>query len=194
MTDEGWNVEDCLRRLRAGDADAAQGLVEQLYPLVIRIVRGHRPTRQSEEDAAQEIFLKLFARLGRYTPRADVPFAHWVARLSVRTCRDILRAERRRPELRWSDLTAEQRNWLEFLRSETSPAPDAPDLAAADLVEHLLGQMSPADRWVIRLLDLEQKTVLEASQLTGWSRSGVKVRAFRARRRLRKLAEALGEV
>ncbi len=193
MTDDKSQAEDCLRRLRAGDPDAAEGLVEQLYPLVIRIVRGHRPLRQSEEDMAQEVFLKLFKRLDRYRPRDGVPFEHWVGRLSLRTCRDLLRAERRRPELRWSDLSSDQRDWLEFLRSETVPAPEAPDAAAAELVDCLLGQLSPDDRAVIRLLDLEEKSVSDVSCLTGWSRTGVKVRAFRARRRLRKLAETLGE-
>ncbi len=193
MIDEGWTGGDGLRRLRAGDPEAARELVERLYPLVIRIVRGHLPVRMSEEDVAQEVFLKLFGRLDRYQPRPGVPFEHWVARLSVRTCRDILRAERRRPELRWSDLPTEQGDWLEFLLSETAAAPEAPDVAATELVDRLLGQLNPADRLVIRLLDLEQKSVREVSDLTGWSRAGVKVRAFRARRRLRKLAEELGE-
>ncbi len=193
MIDEGWTGGDGLRRLRAGDPEAARELVERLYPLVIRIVRGHLPVRMSEEDVAQEVFLKLFGRLDRYQPRPGVPLEHWVARLSVRTCRDILRAERRRPELRWSDLTTEQGDWLEFLLSETAATPAAPDIAATELVDRLLGQLNPADRLVIRLLDLEQKSVREVSDLTGWSRPGVKVRAFRARRRLRKLAEELGE-
>lgn len=193
MTDAGPTREDGLRRLRAGDPEAARELVERLYPLVIRVVRGHLPTRQSEEDVAQEIFLKLFARLDRYQPREGVPFEHWVARLSLRTCRDLLRAERRRPELRWSDLTADQGDWLEFLLSETAATPEAPDVAAVELVDHLLRQLKPADQLVIRLLDLEQKSVGEVSTLTGWSRPGVKVRAFRARRRLRKVAEKLGE-
>ena len=193
MTDEAWKADDYLRRLRAGDPDAATGLVEQLYPLVIRIVRGHLPMRQSEEDVAQEVFLKLFARLERYQVRCGVPFEHWVARLSLRTCQDLLRAERRRPELRWSDLSEDQRGWLEFLLAESAQAPEVSDVVAADVVKRLLEQLTPADRAVIRLLDLEQKSVLDVSRLTGWSRTGVKVRAFRARRRLRKLAESLRE-
>jgi RNA polymerase sigma-70 factor (ECF subfamily) len=64
---------------------------------------------------------------------------------------------------------------------------------AAEAVEHLLAQLSPDDRWVIRLLDLEQKSVAEISQLTGWSRPAVKVRAFRARHRLRKVAAGFRE-
>jgi RNA polymerase sigma-70 factor (ECF subfamily) len=168
-------------------------LVEALYPLVIRIVRGHRPVRLAEEDLAQEVFVKLFARLDRYEAQAGVPFEHWVSRLTVRTCLDALRAERRRPELRCSDLGDEENQWLEFLLNAAAPPPETPDTSAAEAVEHLLAQLSPDDRWVIRLLDLEQKSVAEISQLTGWSRPAVKVRAFRARHRLRKVAAGFRE-
>ena len=63
--------------------------------------------------------------------------------------------------------------------------------AARELVGRLLGQLNPADRAVVQLLDLEGKSVAEVSALTGWSRPLVKVRAFRARRKLRKLFLAL---
>lgn len=193
MTEAGPELERWLAGARAGDADASRALVEALYPLVIRIVRGHRPVRLAEEDLAQEVFVKLFARLDAYEAQAGIPFEHWVSRLTVRTCLDALRAERRRPELRCSDLGEEENQWLEFLLNAAAPAPETPDTSAAEAVEHLLAQLSPDDRWVIRLLDLEQKSVAEISQLTGWSRPAVKVRAFRARHRLRKVAEGFRE-
>ena len=56
-----------------------------------------------------------------------------------------------------------------------------------------MSQLPPKDRLVISLLDLEEKSVKEIGELTGWSHSLVKVRAFRARRKLRKLAEAFKE-
>jgi RNA polymerase sigma-70 factor (ECF subfamily) len=64
-------------------------------------------------------------------------------------------------------------------------------LAAHELVHKLLAQLTPDDQLVIRLLDLEQKSVAEIAQLTGWNQSLIKVRAFRARRKLQKLFQAL---
>jgi len=71
----------------------------------------------------------------------------------------------------------------------------APDdaLAAKELVDKLLGQLKADDRMVIQMLDLQQKTIAEISGLTGWSQSLVKVRAFRARRKLQKLFQELKE-
>lgn len=178
-----------VERARQGDPEASRSLVDALYPQVIRIVRSHLPVRAAEEDLAQEVFVKLFARLDQYEARSGVPFEHWVSRLAVRTCLDALRAERRRPELRWSDLPEEQSAWLEFMLVDEAALPDTAPASARELLEKLLSQLPPDDRLVICLLDLEQKSVREIAQLTGWNIPLVKVRAFRARQKLRKLAE-----
>jgi RNA polymerase sigma factor (sigma-70 family) len=193
MTDPDTDLLGQIERALQGDPEASRSLVETLYPLVIRIVRRHLPHRMAEEDLAQEVFLKLFARLARYQPRSGVPFNHWVSRLAVRTCLDALRAERRRPELLWSDLSAEQSDWLNFMLVDSSPLPHASSSSALEIMELLLSQLTPEDRLVISLLDLEEKSVKDIAQLTGWSLTLVKVRAFRARRKLRKLVEAFRE-
>lgn len=123
--------------------------------------------------------------------RTGIPLEHWVSRLAVRTCLDALRAKGRRPELRMGDLSEDQRAWLEFMIAAESAPPDSAAVSARELVENLLSQLPPEDRLVISLLDLEEKSVKEIGKITGWSVSLVKVRAFRARRKLRQLAEAL---
>jgi RNA polymerase sigma-70 factor (ECF subfamily) len=189
MRTEESDLTPLLTRVREQDEDAARALVERLYPLVIRIVRSHLPRRTLEEDLAQEIFVKLFSRLDQYADRAGIPFEHWVSRLAVRTCLDALRAERRRPEWRWGDLSEEEAAWLEFMLADTAAPPDTAAASAREVLERLLAQLPPDDRLVLMLLDLEQRSVKEIAQLTGWSGALVKVRAFRARRKLRKLAE-----
>lgn len=191
MNTAAFDLMDCLQGVRRQDAASAHALVEYLYPQVIRIVRSHLPRRLAEEDLAQEVFLKLFSRLDQYRPRPGTPFEHWVSRLAVRTCLDSLRAEQRRPELRWSDLAEETVAWLKYMVSGAESAPHTPAAAARETLEIMLRRLAPADRLVITLLDLEQRSVKEISQVTGWSMSLVKVRVFRARRRLRKIGDAL---
>jgi RNA polymerase sigma-70 factor (ECF subfamily) len=186
-----FDLEHYLQQVRLQDDGAARQLVEHLYPLVIRIVRSHLPRRMAEEDLAQEIFVKIFSRLDQYVARQGVPFEHWVSRLAVRTCLDALRSEQRRPELRWSDLSAAETDWANFLITESAAPPETTDADAAEIVEKMLAQLSPPDRLVISLLDLEQRSVKDIAQLTGWSETRVKVRAFRARRKLKALAANL---
>lgn len=185
-----FDLNACLDRVRQDDQEACRLLIEELYPQVIRIVRSHLPRRAAEEDLAQEIFVKLFARLPLYQARSGVPFEHWVSRLAVRTCLDALRAERRRPELRWADLGEDEAAWLEHMVGAEAAPPDASPHGAREILERLLGQLPAPDRLVITLLDLDQKSVKDISALTGWSTVVVKVRAFRARQKLRRLAAA----
>lgn len=193
MVDAEPDLAECLARVREGDDSAARELVGHLWPLVIKIVRSHLPRRSGEEDLAQEVFLKIFSRLEQYEARDGKPFAHWVSRVAVTTCLDALRAEKRRPEWRWSDLSEDEVRWLEFVTSEAPAECPADALAARELVQRLLHELAPDDRLVIQLLDLEQKPVSEIAALTGWGPSKVKVKAFRARKKLRALAEQLGK-
>jgi RNA polymerase sigma-70 factor (ECF subfamily) len=186
-----FDLRQCVEGVRRQDHVSAHALVEYLHPLVMRIVRAHLPRRSAEEDLAQEVFLKLFSRLDQYAERPGTPFEHWVSRLAVRTCLDSLRAERRRPELRWGDLAEETVAWLKYLVAATDVAPQTAAAEARETVEVLLRRLAPADRLVITLLDLEQRSVREISQTTGWSIPLVKVRVFRARGRLRKLGAAM---
>jgi len=191
MPPDVLDVPACLVRVREHDDAAARELVAHLYPLVIKIVRAHRARRLAEEDLAQEIFMKMFSRIDQYKGHDGVPFEHWLARLAVTTCLDALRAEKRRPEWRWADLGESEREWVEFFVGETPAEPPGDAFAAREITEKLLAMLSPEDRCVITLLDLEQRSVAEISALTGWGASLVKVRAFRARRKLRKHAERL---
>ena len=189
MDDAAPDFDVLLAGVRRGDQTAARSLVEALHPLVRKIVRAHLPRRVAEEDLAQEVYLKMFSRIEQY--RGDMPLPHWVSRIAVTTCIDQLRHQQRRPELRWADLSENEAEVLDAVLSG-SDGEDATDaLAAKELVQRLLDQLSPADRTVITLLDLEQKSVAEIRAITGWGTSMIKVRAFRARRKLRKLFEEL---
>ena len=189
MADEAFDFVACLGRVRQRDQLAARELVEHLYPLVIRIVRSHLPRRVAEEDLAQEIFLKMFTRLEQY--KGAVAFTHWVSRIAVTTCIDQLRAQKRRPEFRWADLSEQEAEVLDSVLTNESDVAANDALAARELVYKLLGQLKPEDRLVLQLLDLEQRSVAEISGITGWNQSLVKVRAFRARGKLKKLFEEL---
>jgi RNA polymerase sigma-70 factor (ECF subfamily) len=188
---QSFDLAGCLDRVRKRDQAAARELVEHLHPLVIRIVRSHLPRRVAEEDLAQEIFLKMFTRLEQY--QGSVPFPHWVSRIAVTTCIDQLRAQKRRPELRWADLSETEAEVLDNVITNENEAAPGDAMAAKEIIAKLLEQLKPQDRLVIQYLDLEQKSLSEISELTGWNKTLIKVRAFRARRKLQQLYKELTE-
>ena len=163
--------------------------MERLYPLVLKLVRAYLPRRTAEEDLVQTVFMKIFTNLDQYS--GLVPIERWVCRIAVNTCLNQLQKEKIRPEWRFSDLSENQQRFLE----EQLPAPDdaspGDNALAAEIVVRLLGLLKPADRLVIQLLHMEQKTILEIAEITGWNVSMIKVRAFRARNKLKKLLRGL---
>src|SRR5438309_9134499 len=166
------------------DDEAARALVRQLYPLVSKIVRAHRPRRTAEEDLAQMIFIKVFQNLTQYSGK--VPISHWVSRIAVNTCRNQLMAEKARPELRHADLSEEQVAMLENLAAADDALSPDRKLAARDLVEKLLAMLKPVERLVIDMLYLQERSVAEIQKVTGWTAAAIKIRAFRARQKLRR--------
>lgn len=176
-----------LARVAQRDEAAARALVERLHPLVARIVRAHLPRGEDEQDLRQDVFLKIFTRLESF--RGEMPFEHWVSRVAVNTCIDQLRARRARPSVVWSDLSPEQQHLLGEVATEEPLLPR--EQLAWEMLQRLLENLAPAERALIRWLDLEEKSIAEVRALTGWNSGVVRIRAFRARRKLKKLYAAL---
>jgi RNA polymerase sigma factor (sigma-70 family) len=177
--DAGALVEAALRN----DDEAARELVRRLYPLVAKLVRGHRPRRTVEEDLCQMIFIKVFQKLSQFSGK--VPLEHWVSRIAVNTCLNQIEAEKARPELRYADLSEEEQAVVENLAASSRELAPDERFASRQLVEHLLGLLKPVERLAIDLLYLQGRSVEEIRKITGWSVALIKVRAFRARQKMR---------
>jgi len=189
MDAENWDANACVARVRQGDESAARALLAQLHPLVLKLVRAHRPRRTDEEDLVQTVFMKVFTKMDQFS--GAVPLEHWVPRIAVNTCLKAMRYERVRPEIRLSDLTEEEEQVVQRLASTQDDLPETVDAMSRELLDRLLAMLSAEDRLVVTLLNLEQKTVAQVRQVTGWSTPLVKVRAFRARQKMKRLLEQL---
>jgi RNA polymerase sigma-70 factor (ECF subfamily) len=189
---EPLDVPACLARTLRGDENAARELLSHLYPLVIAVVRGHLPRRTGEDDLAQMVFVKVFAKLEQFS--GTVPLTHWVSRIAVNTCLNALQAEKIRPELRWADLSEDEEHVIQTLAATAEELEPSQSLASRDLVDKLLEHLNPNDRLLMNLMYLQGRSVEEIRQATGWNVSLIKVRAFRARLKLKKhLAKLMKE-
>jgi RNA polymerase sigma-70 factor, ECF subfamily len=167
-----------------GDTASFEPLVQKYSPRVFATARRYARRESEIEDIVQEVWSKAYQKLGSF--RGEAPFEHWLMRLAVRTCYDFLRGHQRNRETSFSELTEPESDWLDrFVNQPDSAGEDAD--AARQLVERILEQLSPAGRLIITLLEIEDRSVKEIAQLTGWSIPLVKVRAFRARAEMRKV-------
>lgn len=159
-----------------GDGDAFAELVRRHERRVFRLAGRFFRRREDVEDVAQETFLAAWRKRRTYARRA--PFEHWLTRVCLRCCYRRLETQRRR-------------------RGEASlgaePAAEMRDPDAALEVGGLLARLDPRDRFMLLLLDGEGWSTAEIAEAIGWSRANVKVRAHRARRKLRAVLESGGE-
>jgi RNA polymerase sigma-70 factor (ECF subfamily) len=167
-----------------GDAASFEPLVEKYSPRVFATARRYARRDSEVEDIAQEVWLKAFDKLKSF--RGEAPFEHWLMRMTVRTCYDFLRGHQRNRESSFSELSEPENDWLERFVAAPESASEHAD-AAKLLIGRVMEKLSPSARLVITLLEIEDRSVKEIAQLTGWSVPLVKVRAFRARAEMRKI-------
>lgn len=186
----GADLRISLKRwLENADENAAKTLIEGLYPIVIRIIHNHLPRAIAADDLAQDVFLQFLRTVDRYDDRR--PLENWISRLALNVCLNALRSRKRRPEWRWSDFTESEQAAIDSLL-DRSTAQSAPDADAHAILRKLLDTLCPEDRVVVQLLHLEENSIAEVSALTGWNSTVIKVRAFRARKKLRTALESVG--
>jgi RNA polymerase sigma-70 factor, ECF subfamily len=163
----------------AGDDEAFAELVRRHKRKVFGIAARFARNDHELDDICQEIFVKAYQKLKSF--RGEAPFEHWVSRIAVHACYDFLRKTRH-------DRTNVSLDGIEIGVQDNVSARDA-----AEILQWAMARLSADERLVITLLELEEKSVRETAELTGWSESNVKVRAFRARQALKKILETSHE-
>ena len=177
--------ESLVRATLAGDERAFAEVVARHKGRVFGTCARFARDGQQLDDLCQEVFLRAWRKLSGF--RGDAPFEHWLARLTVTTCYDFLRKERRHREPVSLD---EMGGDLRDLRVESAIAAGR----AKELLNWAMRQLNSDERLILTLLELEERSVREIAALTGWSESNVKVRAFRARGRLKDILSESHEI
>jgi RNA polymerase sigma-70 factor (ECF subfamily) len=183
---------ELARQAQAGDESAFAEIVRRFSPRVFSVASRFFRQRSSVEEAAQEVFLKAFTQLGSFEGRGSME--GWLTRIATNTCLNLIRSAKRRPELTVSDLTEDENKWLDDQLSDIASEPQRSveqTLIAADLADRVLAVLPPEDQVALLMMDGEDASVKEVAEATGWSESKVKVRAFRARKKLREAMEKL---
>ena len=180
--------KELIAEVLEGNPESFEPLVVKYQPRVFAIARRYARREDEVEDIVQTVFMKAYSKLSSY--RGDAPFEHWLMRTATFTCYDFLRKHQRNREWNATDLSTEENEWLENVGEDTSEK-EANQSAAKTLVDRLLESLKPDDRMIITMLDLEQKSVKEIAKLTDFTESNVKVRAHRARDKMKKILATL---
>ena len=182
MTDviQEQSDERLITAALAGDDGAFARLVTRHKQRVFRLAFRFARDNDELEDICQEVFIKAYENLGKF--RREAPFEHWISKIAVRACHDALRDRcHEKYTQALDDISDTLKDSAEAQRSETRQA--------RELLGWAMGFLKPDERLVITLMELEEMTLRETAEITGWSEANVKVRAYRARQALRKILE-----
>jgi RNA polymerase sigma-70 factor (ECF subfamily) len=177
---------ELLQRIRAGATDEFAELVRRHQARVFVILHRYERDAQRVEDLAQETFLKAWRALGQFDARA--PFEHWISRIAVRTALDHLRREKKhRGNVGFDDLGEDALDWL---RDENEKS-ELDSRSALEILELAMRELPPVDRVVITMQEIEGCSVKEIAAALGASGIAVRVRAVRARAKLKAALERI---
>ncbi len=195
---------EIVKRVLDGDVNAFAILLKRHKELVLRVVSRHMEYDMVEETA-HEVFVRAYKSLPTFEQKGD--FKNWLSVIAVRACRDYWRKAYRNKEVPMSGLSDSHREWLENtvagaslenhgenrLENHRGDPAHNPRKEAREVLDWALGKLSADDRMVLELVYLEERSAKETAKLTGLSVANVKVRSFRAKRKLKKLLEGLSK-
>lgn len=168
----------------AGDETAFEQIFERYKRLAATVASRYFQRPEQIEEIVQISFTKAFFELKNFRGAHNASMASWLARITTNSCLDALRSLNRKSENLLCDLTEPE---IEILFAAAGSGNTEKSLVERDLAEKLLARLAADDRAILQMLDAEEMSVSEVAEITGWSSSKIKVRAFRARNSLRKI-------
>src|SRR3989440_11494616 len=169
-------------RAQGEDQEAFEELVRRHQHRVFAVAGGILRRREDVEDIAQQVFVKAYFSLKRFDQRAA--FSTWLYKITVNECWDLLRKKKVRPLVYESDLSEEQARQFSAPDRDGSVQDISEKLEAQEHVERLLEGIDKRDRMMLILKEVEGFAVEEIAEILNLNANTVKVRLFRARRRI----------
>jgi RNA polymerase sigma-70 factor, ECF subfamily len=164
-----------------GGQDAYGRLVNRHQDAVSKWMWRFTRDRVILEELVQDVFVEAWMSLSRF--KGTSAFRTWLFTIATRVG---YRYWRKRAQGVAVTPKVADRLMIDDGEREIKPS------EAAEALYGLLSKLPPRDRLVLTLMYFEEMDTKEIARMTGWSRSMVKVQAYRARNKLRKLLERTG--
>lgn len=171
-----------------GDGLAFEQIFDRHKRLVAVIASRYFRRPEEIEEIIQISFAKAFVELSSFRGKYERSLSSWLVRITINACFDTLRNQKRRPERLNCDLSdVEIESLLELTADNSLIAEKA--LLNRDLAEKILARIPNSDRVLLQMLYSDEMTTAEVAEVLGWTKSNVKIRAWRARSAVRKVLQ-----
>ncbi len=188
---------DLVRRVKSGEEEAFREMVERYHRRVYSLAYGVLRNAEDAEEATQDAFLTLYRKIGTFDESKK--FFSWFYRVALNAA--YSRARRRKPAKTVSledylprfqgdghQASPEFAAWVEGIEDETI----AKELA--ERAEAFIGELPPAYRDVIWMVDVEEMKPADVAETLEISMPALKSRLHRARLFVRERLDEIASV
>lgn len=173
---ESTSLDDLVRSAQTGSGREREDLLAKLRPMVCRWAVVWTGSPDAAEDVAQAVLMRVDGSLAALSPEGDI--VTWLYRITKHVLIDQDRSRGREHSLR-------DRFRLEEIANAVAGDGRARSFEAMDLLQYMMLALSPQQRAVVDLVDLQGFSAQEASGMLDLAPSTVRVHLHRARRVLR---------
>jgi RNA polymerase sigma-70 factor (ECF subfamily) len=172
-------IEEC----RGGNLSNFRKLVEQTSPFAFSVAFRMLGDEDQAKDVVQETMVTIWQELNKI--RSSEVYKTWIYRIVLNKCYDQLRKRKRNPEI-----IADEKTWkLLSDRIYENPSAELENTETARIINLLSERLSPKQKAVFVLSDLEEMSGDEISEILGMSKSGIKSNLHYARKNISEMIE-----
>jgi len=178
-----------IKRAQSGDVGAFNEIIRAYRKRILGTIFRLISRAEDVEDVGQDVFVRLYFSLDQL--RAPEVFEPWLYRLTVNAAYDYLRKRRRSGDVRMADLSEEQLSMADAAAGSKESAKHENQQQLRETLDVLMGQVSEDDRLLLGLKELQGLSLKDLREVYGVSENVLKVRLFRARKRVLKAYDRL---
>ena len=176
-------IENLVERSKRNDTAAFRQLVEECQPFVFRLAFRLLCSEDEAKDIVQETFIRVWLHLHKYHPQTR--FSTWLYKIVCNLCYDRLRAKNRSPGNAAMDSDLSEVN----LPAEHDIEQSVINRDLKECILALTHNLTPKQRLVFTLRDIEGLELEEVGKITGMSNAKIKSNLYLARQYIRKKME-----
>jgi RNA polymerase sigma-70 factor (ECF subfamily) len=172
-------IEEC----RDGNLRNFGKLVELSSPVAFSVAFRMLGDEDQAKDIVQDTMVTIWQKLKKI--KSPEGYKTWMYRIVVNKCYDQLRRRKRNREF-----VAEEVTWVLISnRISEEPLTDLENEETARIINQLTNRLSPKQKAVFILSDLEEMSSQEISEIMGLSKSGIKANLYYARKNISEMVE-----
>lgn len=172
-------IEEC----RGGNLENFRKLVQMTSPFAFSVAFRMLGDEDQAKDIVQETMVTIWQKLNKI--KSAEAYKTWIYKIVINKCYDQLRRRKINPEF-----SPDEKTWrLISDRISVEPSAELENGETAMIIRVLTNRLSPKQKAVFVLSDLEQMSHDEISEITGISKSGIKANLHYARKSISVMVE-----